>query len=176
MDEITKEYQSRMGKKLAWMQYTTTKIKEQKDQNIIEFYFWGYISAFYAITEYFGEWVSQKYPSKSKIHVNDWVNNNLDKNSVVYWHILYELRKMDQHRSPVIARYKNFPARLQLEGGLGNLLTEGGNPIDAGMKKVFYVKYKAGEHLLSSICDHGIRSVKKFINDFHQNNKNSPLR
>ena len=176
MDEITKEYRSRMKKKLAWMEYALPRIKEIEDQDIVEFYFWGYISAFYAVIEYFGEWVGKKYPPKSNIKVEHWVDNNLDENGVEYWHILYRLRQLDQHQSPVIARYKKFPVRLQLEGGLGYLLLEDGNPIDVGVKKVFYVKYKTGEHLLSSMCDHGIRSVKKFIDGFHHTDKNSPLR
>ncbi|MCG8318414.1 MAG: hypothetical protein MI921_02825 [Cytophagales bacterium] len=32
MDEITKEYRSRMKKKLAWMEYTLPRIKEIEDQ------------------------------------------------------------------------------------------------------------------------------------------------
>lgn len=32
MDEITKEYRSRMKKKLAWMEYTLPGIKEIEDQ------------------------------------------------------------------------------------------------------------------------------------------------
>lgn len=32
MDEITKEYRSRMKKKLAWMEYTLLRIKEIEDQ------------------------------------------------------------------------------------------------------------------------------------------------
>lgn len=169
MDKTTQKCQDIMKRKLAWMQYAILKIKELKDQKIIEFYFWGYISAFYAITQYYKQWVSENYPPKSKIYIEHWVNKNLDETGKWYWKIIFDLRQIDQHRKPVITEHFNIPVSLELEGIPGFLFIDQDKKLNTRHEKLFYVQINNSTVvLLMDLCEKGFECINKFVDNFYK--------